>query len=369
MTDQATARMGAGDDEAMPAKDAREGAQGKDSQERPSHQAYGGNSNVRDMSGAVAPPPDAQTSKPQNISRISPPAEQDSKAGARRQEPVAAQDAPHGKAVPPSEDTPQPGETSANWRDKFAGEDGAFRKRLERFADEAAFAKSYRALEQKLSSGDFKRGLPDNTNAEEIAAWRAENGIPDSASAYLDKLALPHGLVLGEAERPVAEDFARRALEENWTPQQFNDAVSWYYENLDMQQALRADADAQYHHASDLELRAEWGVDYRRVVNAANGFIGKHFPGGLGEEILAARDSEGRMLGDNPHFVRALAQLAREMNPYATLVPAAGAAARGGAARVAEIETLMGDPNSAYWKGAEASALQQEYRDLVSKER
>jgi hypothetical protein len=41
----------------------------------------------------------------------------------------------------------------------MAGDDEAFQKRLARFPDEATFAKSFRSLEQKLSSGEYKKPL------------------------------------------------------------------------------------------------------------------------------------------------------------------------------------------------------------------
>ena len=33
--------------------------------------------------------------------------------------------------------------------------------------------------------------------------------------------------------------------------------------------------------------------------------------------------------------------------------------------RIAEIDRMMGDPASAYWRGPQANALQAEYRELV----
>jgi hypothetical protein len=251
----------------------------------------------------------------------------------------------------------------------MAGGDAKELARLQRFADEGAYHKSYRALEAKLSSGEFKRALPDNATAEEVAAWRTENGVPDKPEGYLEKLALPDGLVLGEADKPVAESFAKRALEKNWTPQQFNDAVGWYYENLEAQQTAQAEADAAFKQTSDDALRTEWqGADYRANLNAIqNMFAG--WPKGLAEQLLTARTADGQILGNTPEFVKQMAQLSRELNPAAALIPAGGAdPAKGVADRIKELKGWMGakkgtPEHAKYWKDEKVQA---EYRDLIS---
>ncbi|NWG25369.1 MAG: hypothetical protein HXY30_13325 [Pseudorhodoplanes sp.] len=245
----------------------------------------------------------------------------------------------------------------------MAGGDAKELARLQRFADEAAYHRSYRALEARLSSGEFRRALPENASAEELAAWRKDNGIPDKPEGYLEKLTLPDGLVLGEADKPVAESFARRALEKNWTPQQFNDAVGWYYENLEAQQAAQAEADAAFKQTSDDALRAEWqGADYRANLNAIqNLFAG--WPKGLAEQLLTARTADGHILGNMPDFVKQMAALARELNPAAALVPAGGAdPGKSLSDEIASIEKTMREKPDEYWN---STTMQTRYRELL----
>lgn len=259
-------------------------------------------------------------------------------------------------------------EVAPDWRSRLSGGDPSFLKRLSRFEDEVAFGKSYRALEQKLSVGDFVKALPRNATEAERAAWRAQNNLPETPQAYLDALALPDGLVLGEADRAVAERFAQRAHERNWNAAQFSDAVAWYYENVDRQKAAQDEADDAHRAQSDAALREVWpGAEYRRNLTAVKNLLAA-WPEGLAERMLAGRTPEGRLLGDDPHFVRQLATLARELNPSATLVPAA-AFDRGPSAqqRISELVALSADRNSDYWKGPRADALQQELRDLNQK--
>src|SRR6266481_3686098 len=78
------------------------------------------------------------------------------------------------------------------WRQDLAGSDKAFRKTLDRFESPVALAKAYRELTARLSSGELKatKPPPDNATSEQIAVWRAEHGLPQSADAYMDGLQL-----------------------------------------------------------------------------------------------------------------------------------------------------------------------------------
>jgi hypothetical protein len=254
-----------------------------------------------------------------------------------------------------------------DWRDKIAGEDKDFRKRLDRFGSPLDVAKSFRALEAKMSSGEVKKALPKDATPEEAAAWRKDNGIPDTPGGYVEKLALPNGLVLGEADKPVVTEFATAAHALGMDTGHFAGLVAKYYEIQDKKAADQADADETFHNESLNALGTEWGAHMRREVNGVNSFVNQHFPGSLGRDLLIARDTEGRMLGDNPAFIKALASLNRELNPVSTLIPSAsGDPAKGLADRMAEIQKMMPDRTSAYWKGPQAEALQQEYRDLIT---
>lgn len=228
---------------------------------------------------------------------------------------------PADPAAPPI--APAPGDPPvADWRAKLAGDDKDFAKQLGRYSDEASFGKAYRALQTKLSSGEFKKALPEGASAEEIATWRKENGLPDKAEGYVEKLELPKGLVIGEADKPIVAEFAAAALEGNVDPKQFNGMVGKYYEILDKQRAAQEDADAAFKTESEEALRADWaGPDFRRNLTAVNNLIAT-WPEGLAAKVLAGRDAEGRKLGDNPLFIKQLAALAVEINPTSTLVPA-----------------------------------------------
>ena len=262
------------------------------------------------------------------------------------------------------------GEVSeSDWRTAMAGEDKAALKRLQRFADPANFYKSYKSLESKLKSGEYTKALPEDADEKTVAVWRKENGIPEEAKGYLEKLELPNGMVLGEDDKPVAESFAERAHELNWTPKQYADAVGWYYEQQDAIRQQQEEADDKFKQESEDELRSVWeGADYRRNLTAVRNMMAG-WPVGLSDAIMAGRTADGRLIGDDPRVLQAFAQMALDLNPAATLVPHAGAdTGKAMDERLSELQGWMkaakgSDDWKKYWKDEKAQA---EYRDLLN---
>jgi hypothetical protein len=235
---------------------------------------------------------------------------------------------------------PQP-----DWRVQLAGDDKDALKRLARFPDQQTLWKSYRSLEQKISSGEFKKPLAEK------------------ADEYVEKLALPNGLVIGEAEKPIVSELAAVAHESNLEPKVFNGLVSKYYEIQDKQRQAQEDADAAFKVEAEDALRKDWqGPDYRRNLTAVNNLIAT-WPEGLAQAVLAGRDPNGRKLGDNPAFIRQMATLALELNPAATLVPAGTTdAGKSVQARLNEIRELRRNDPDKYDRD---KALQQEELELI----
>lgn len=271
------------------------------------------------------------------------------------------------KAVETVVDTTKAADTTAatekSWRDDLAGEDKDFRKRLERFTAPNDFAKSYRALETKLSSGEYKRALPADAKPEEIATWRKENGVPDKADEYVAKLALPNGVVLGEEDKPVVSAFAEMAQGKNWTPAQYNDAVSWYYETQNKLAGKRQEQDQNFMAQTEDKLRTDWGNDYRRNLNIV-GSIRDSMPEGLRDRFMAGRTADGKIFGNDPDVLAWLVSLGRELHPAATLLPVGTSdPVKGVADRISEIRKFNRDNPDAY--NAD-KAMQKEYLELLN---
>jgi hypothetical protein len=231
-------------------------------------------------------------------------------AGGARVNPPAAQ-TPAKNAATPAPGNPEPalqaGTKDAfpeSWRDDMAGGDRAFRKTLDRFDSPAALARAYKELTARLSSGDLKATKPPPANAtpEQVAAWRAEQGLPRDAAAYVAGLQFSDGTVPGEAEKAMLASFADEAMKGRWTADQYNQAVGWYFAMQDRLAAARDHADAAFKNEASADLMREWGHDHAANRNAVAQFFDRSFPADFREALLSARLPDGRILANHPSY-------------------------------------------------------------------
>jgi hypothetical protein len=261
------------------------------------------------------------------------------------------------------------------WRNDMAAGDKAFLKMLDRFDSPASLAKAYKELTAKLSSGELKAMKPpgDNATPEQVATWRSDHGLPENAAAYVRGLRLGDGTVTGAAEEPLLSSFAEQAMKSNWTGEQFNQAVGWYFATQDLLLAQRQDADAEFKEKSSSDLRRDWGSDYAINRNMVAQFLDRNFPQQFKIDLLNARLPNGRLLGNDQAFSKAVLELAKLVNPAGPLLPnASGAGLADVESRIAEIEAKYmraahgSESWRTYWSGESGAKMQQEYRGLLA---
>jgi hypothetical protein len=287
--------------------------------------------------------------------------------------PQARDAAPASRNAPAS--APAAKTSSESWREDLSGGDKAFRKTLDRFESPTALAKAYKELTARLSSGDLKatRPPPANATPEQIAIWRAEQGLPQSAAAYVDGLRLGDGTVTGEAEKTLLSSFAEEALKGRWTADQYSQAVRWYFDMQDRLAAQRDEADATFKHEASADLMREWRHDYVTNRNAVAQFFDRSFPAEFKEALLTARLPDGCLLANHPTFNKAILEVAKSINPSGAMLPnASGGGLSNVESRIAEIEgKYMRAPHGSdlwksYWTGDAGARMQQEYRGLLA---
>ena len=273
--------------------------------------------------------------------------------------PTALRDEPKGDDVPPTwPDT---------WRDIMSGGDEKERARLERFGSPVDVYRSYREFESKRSS-EGKRSAPPGADAspEEVAAWRKENGVPENAEGYYD--AMGSDLVVGEADRPIVDDFLKVAHETNQAPEVTRKVLDWYFSKQQDVLAERESRDLERATFAQNELKAEWGSDYQHNVNRVANLL--DMAGGDKEvkgALMDARGPDDVPIMSNPGVLRWLASLSRELNPTATWVPGGSGSMTLNTVneRIATIEKVMDTDRRTYDKNP---AMQQELRDLYDKQ-
>lgn len=265
-------------------------------------------------------------------------------------------------AVPPAAAV-KPAGWGETWRKDYAGEDAKLLTQLERFQSPKAALDAYFAAQKRISEGGLKQSLPEKPTPEQLTAWRKENGVPEKAEDYLANL--PEGLVIGEADKPIFESFVKSLHEVNADPKTAHAAVAWYNKFQEEQQGAQREADTAYARETEDALRTEWGADYRVNQAIRTTFLNR-LPEGIKDVFLSSRMPDGRALGDHPDLSKWLVGMERELNPTATLSGGAmGGDTKSVDTRIAEIEKLMGNQYSEYWKGSNAPKIQAEYDQLL----
>ena len=259
--------------------------------------------------------------------------------------------------------TPAPKDWAA-LRTEIAGDDDKLLKRLSRYSSVKDVTDALIAAQNKIASGTLKSALPADPTPEQLAEWRADNGIPESPDKY--DTALPDGMTIGEFDKPIVDNFVKQAHELNLTPDQVKSTLAWYFKDQEQQVAELRQADAAFTTESTEKLREEWGSEYKLNMNLVDGLLSQ-LPENGKDLLMGARLADGTPLGSNPKVLRFFANLAREVNPVATVVPGSGTnAAQAIESEMANIQKLMGDRTSEYWNGPTANKMQARYRELVT---
>lgn len=258
-----------------------------------------------------------------------------------------------------------------DWREQLVGNDEKLVKRMQRYASPRDVANALIATQNRISAGELRSSLKANASEDEVKAWRAENGIPESPDKY--DLKMPNGIVFGEDDKPFIESYLKQAHSHNMHPDHVRASLEWYYQDREAQIGAIATRDAQQRDATRDELVAEWGVnDFKRNSNQILSLLDTA-PEGVKDFIMTARGPDDQALFNNANVLRFFDSLARQINPVATVVPS-GTGNIGAAIgdEILALEKQMRDKRSDYWNTTTPGArqkseqLQARYRELVS---
>ncbi len=243
---------------------------------------------------------------------------------------------------------------SESWRQDWAGEDKGKLDRLSRYTSPNAAFDALMSAQQKISSGDFKKveDFPSEGTDDEKASWRSDNGIPESAEKYAF-----------EKENEIAQSLAEMAFDKNIKPDFAEGFLEWHTAQQKAADDAIADTDAQDTETTEDALRSEWGNEYRVNMNKIHGLL-DGAQEGIKDQLMNARLGDGTMLGSNPNVLKFLADLALIQNPTTTLVPTSGDLHGSLESELKDLQGLMRNKTSEYWKGPKAEANQQRVRDL-----
>jgi len=247
------------------------------------------------------------------------------------------------------------------WREMLAGNDEKMLNALKVIGSPTDLGKSWRSAQVMISSGELKKAnkLTADATPEQVAAWRKENGIPETP----DKYDLS-GVEIAEEHKGIVGEWTKAMHAANATPEQVKAGLKAYYDMVGQQETVLAENNQKALQEVEEALRAEYGGEYRTNINLFKGMI-QALPDNIGQRLLEATMPDGVKFVNSPQVMQWLVGMARQSNPVGALLPAAGVATLADAEKeLASYKQKMGDRFSDYWSGPTAAQQQQRVREL-----
>ncbi|WP_234624645.1 hypothetical protein [Agrobacterium vitis] len=198
-------------------------------------------------------------------------------------------------------------------RAMLAGGDEKFLKQLERFKTPESLARGLReAYNLAKKSGESKAParLGDKATPEEIKAFREAVGIPDDPTQY--PVSYREEFKASERDGQILEDVKAFAVERNIDPKATSAFVEWY-EDLSVANQQRLDERlAQTAKATQNELTAEWGAEYKGNITGVQELLKTHLGEEGADQFYNMRLADGSRIQDNVGMVKMLASIASD---------------------------------------------------------
>lgn len=245
-----------------------------------------------------------------------------------------------------------------NWRDQMAGGEEKYLKQLERLNSPADVFKSYRELQTKLSSQKPVIEKPGaDASEDQIKAYRESIGVPETPDGY--SLDFDDGTVIGDDIRPQLDGYLQYAHEMNTPPEVVKSTISWFMKDVEAQQEAVATANDEARINGITELKAEWGGEFQGNMNAVYSLF-TNAPEGTMDRLLNSAGPDGLKFANNADNIRWLVDLAKQVNPTATLVPPGPDQAASISSEIEQLEKMMHSKDkqesNKYWKDPEKQA-------------
>ena len=252
---------------------------------------------------------------------------------------------------------------SEEWREAYADGDEKKLAYLKRFNSPSDLMDKVFEQDKMIRSGGHKKeGLGENPTDEEVAKYREENGIPEKADGYLDKL--PDGLVLGEDIVETTQPYLEAFHDMNAPPELVASMLEKHVALQEETAAAITARDDELSTSAIAELKETWGTDYGANMQAMHNFIAGYIPADMKDAFEGARlgDDEGTPLFSSAAMIEVFSKIQREINPLGAQT--SGSGMDNIDAIEDQIKTYEGQMGTKAWYKDEKA--QKHYRELIS---
>ncbi len=253
--------------------------------------------------------------------------------------------------------TPTPEPVAFAWPDGWRGQiatslagdnkdlAGKYQKQLENFLTPDAMYKQNIELRKKMDSGELKKQLPEKATPEEIAAYRKENGIPETHDKYDIK---PEGIWAEEANKERFDGLLKFAHERHMKGGDVKALADYLAKGHQGAMDALAERDESERKETEETLRTEWGGDYKVNQNLINNLLAGEEEG-FRDDLFNARLADGTKLINDPAFNKMMARLARETNPVGAIMPSGTTDAKSIDDEIKTLSALQATDDKKFW--------------------
>lgn len=253
-----------------------------------------------------------------------------------------------------------------DWREAMSGKDEQLLGLVKRYASPENFARAFVEQRKRLSAGQYTAPLSEGATEQEIAAYHKANGIPEKPDGY--GFAFPETLKPTEADNAVLTAFAEHMHAQHVPPGAAKAAFDFYTKRAAEGRAAREEFEAEANNESILDIRQEYGRDFKRNMKIAEDFLAKNFEGseqGL-DLVMNATLSNGVKVKNFAPFIKGLVQMARSVADDEALIGGDGAS--GGKSLEDEKAELITKSIAGKLSKSEDARLNQIYEQQAARE-
>tara|TARA_R100000951_G_scaffold106876_1_gene101770 strand:+ start:3006 stop:3692 length:687 start_codon:yes stop_codon:yes gene_type:complete len=192
----------------------------------------------------------------------------------------------------------------------------------------------------RLNERAQSSALPSDATDEQVADWRTANDVPATAEEYALE-----GVELAEVDRAELAPKFEAYHGMNLSNKQVSQLVA-----ADQAQEAREIELLQAQHNLDMQdvnkiLKEQWKGDYEPNINLVKGLFASVLPGDMLDAFFTSRMGTGKALFNSPEVMTAFADMARKINPAATLVPNVADPRQSIEGRIGELQKMMSEPD------------------------
>lgn len=223
---------------------------------------------------------------------------------------------------------------------------------LGRYATFPKFAEAFFHQHKKISAGEAAAPLtlPDNATPEQVAEYRTKIGVPAKPEDY--RASLDAGLVLDDEDNRVLGEVFKVAHAEFVKPATMGKIVNSILAAREAETQTVLDKHGVDQQGAVRVLKDSWGSDYQTNMNMVQGLVNR-LPAAVKDLFANAIMTDGRMAFNAPEVLVWLADMAREINPAATVLPNSNNPAAGIKEEIRALEQQMADDPAKWAKNAE----------------